>query len=87
MRRMFFPGLVALLAAAALIATPAAATDETSISGTFNGCEWDKTYPLLDGRTLICRGYKYHYAYAPKVIVKDSFTVIIDGEEYSAWVR
>ena len=67
--------------------TPSLAVEVTSISGTFNGCDWDKTYELLNGRTLVCRCYRYHYAYAPKVVIIDSGTVLIDDEEYSAWVR
>jgi hypothetical protein len=61
--------------------------DKTRINGTFNGCEMGRTYELLDGRTLECRSYRYHYAYAPEVIVLDSTTVVIDGDEYSVSIR
>lgn len=75
-------------AAAALFAahSPAFAVDETRISGTFDGCDWDKTYELMDGRTLTCHGYGYRYAYAPRVIVLDSMTVLIDDQEFYASV-
>ena len=76
-----------IVAGTLLAARPALAIDTSSISGTFDGCDWDKTYELMDGRTLVCRCYRYHYAYAPKVIVIDSTTVLIDGDEYGASVR
>ena len=60
---------------------------ETSIMGTFNGCEIGKTYQLLNGYDMECRTYRYHYSYGPKVKVKNWSTAIIDGDEYSVSFR
>jgi len=76
----------AVLGGQLLLQDPAFAMDKTSIMGTFDGCDYDKTYDLIDGRTLTCRTYHYHYAYAPEVIILDSSTVLIDREEYDASV-
>ena len=72
---------------ALLAASPSLAADTAKIMGTFDGCEIGKKYELFDGRTLECRSYRYHYAYSPDVMIVDSSTVIIDGDEYSAWVN
>jgi hypothetical protein len=60
------------------------AADITRIDGTFDGCDYDKVYGLIDGRILVCHEYHYFYAYSPEVFILDSNLVIIEKEKVSA---
>ena len=53
----------------------------TYVSGSFEGCDYDKLIPLENGLLFKCRTYKYHYAYHPKVVIVGDY-VTIDGEKY-----
>lgn len=66
--------------------TGASAAEKTQITGTFEGCDYDRVYALENGQVLVCNGYSYHYAYRPDVYILDGNTVLIDGEEYQARV-
>jgi hypothetical protein len=39
---------------------------KTKILDTFDGCDYGKKYDLMNGYTLECRTYHYHYKYAPE---------------------
>ena len=57
----------------------------TLIDGTFDGCEYDKPYDLLNELVFVCRTYSYSYSYSPEVKIfsfAGGTTIIIDGEEY-----
>lgn len=95
--------LLALLASSVLLSSPAIALDAddffglegysvsivTKVDGDFEGCEYDKKIKLQAGVSLTCNEYKYHYSYAPSVVVlaRDigraySVKVIIDDDIY-----
>jgi hypothetical protein len=61
---------------------------KTSISGEFNGCDYDKHYKLSNGMTFKCDSYDYSYSYSPdfyvlKNIKYGNIKYIINGDEYS----
>jgi hypothetical protein len=49
-----------------LLANPASAT-EYKIDGEFDGCDFDKKYPLVGGGILVCKAYEYFYEWSPSV--------------------
>ena len=49
-------------------------------SGTFDGCEYGKLYPLMGGGILECREYNDFYEYSPEVR-SDGREVITIGDE------
>lgn len=60
---------------------------ETSVNGTFNGCEYGRQIPLQDGLIFVCQGYQYAYAYDPDVLIlknvrNGDIKIIIDDDEY-----
>jgi hypothetical protein len=58
----------------------------TSVSGTFDGCDYDLPVPLDAGYTFLCQEYNYHYAYRPDFLVMDldgRKKYLIDGEEFT----
>lgn len=64
-----------------------AVIEQTKVSGTFNGCDFDKKVPLTNGLLFVCRGYGYSYSYYPDVLILKNIRngyikVLIDGEEY-----
>ncbi len=59
----------------------------TSVSGTFNGCQFNEQIPLQNGMVFVCQTYHYHYAYNPEVLILKNVQtgqlgVSIDGELY-----
>lgn len=61
--------------------------EETSVDGDFEGCEFDRRIPLMNGLIFVCQGYSYHYAYSPDVLIlrnvrSGDLKVIIDDEEF-----
>ena len=57
-----------------------------TIDGEFEGCEFDRVYPLVGGGILICQEYNYEYDFAPTVIIVDTSHVVIGKRLYSASV-
>jgi hypothetical protein len=58
---------------------------KTTVSGTFNGCDYDLPVPLDGGYTFLCQEYNYHYAYRPDFIVmerENSRKYVIDNQEF-----
>jgi hypothetical protein len=61
------------------------AVAKTTVSGTFNGCDYDLPVPLDAGYTFLCQEYNYHYAYRPDFIVMErqgARKYLIDNEEF-----
>lgn len=63
------------------------ALEVTSVSGEFNGCDFDERIPLENGMVFVCGEYHYHYAYSPEVLILKNVrtgqvAVAIDGELY-----
>lgn len=54
---------------------------KTYVTGSFEGCEYDKYIPLDNGLLFKCETYNHHYAYHPEVVIVGSY-VSIDGEKY-----
>jgi hypothetical protein len=44
---------------------------KTTVSGTFNGCNYDFPVPLEGVFTFLCKEYHYHYAFRPDFIVME----------------
>ncbi len=60
---------------------------ETQVDGEFEGCEFDKRIPLMNGLIFVCSTYSYSYSYIPEVLILQHIRtgdvkVLIDGEEY-----
>ncbi len=79
--------IVGLLGVACLHPFSAHAQQSTQIDGEFEGCDYDKVYPLRNGRLLICDEYHYTYSYSPQVIVLDRTRVVIKERVYRATVE
>lgn len=58
----------------------------TSINGTYEGCDYNKVYKLMNGKMMQCSSYGYSYAYAPSVYVIADKVMAVDGEEVDAKV-
>lgn len=63
--------------------------EETSVSGDFEGCDYDKVIKFVNGMFFRCQTYRYHYAYGARVHIlanvrrgHDELVVMIDDEEY-----
>ncbi|MFX0201258.1 MAG: hypothetical protein ACFFCW_34505, partial [Candidatus Hodarchaeota archaeon] len=61
---------------------------ETQVDGEFEGCEFDKRIPLMNGLIFVCSTYSYSYSYMPEVLILQHIRtgdvkVLIDGEEYN----
>jgi len=61
-------------------------SDTYQIEGTFDGCEYDKYYPLTNGMFLRCEGYNYSYDYYPAVIANGNQVYSIGTEQISATI-
>jgi len=64
-----------------------AVVEETQVDGEFEGCEYDKSIPLMNGLIFVCKTYSYYYSYMPEVLILQhirtgDIKVLIDGEEY-----
>jgi len=49
------------------------------------GCEFDRTIIVEDGRALTCSTYSYHYAYRPRAVILangTSIKMIVEDETY-----
>lgn len=59
---------------------------KTYISGTFEGCDYNKSYKLANGLIFQCNEYNYSYNYNPDVYILQNrygnLKVIIDDEEF-----
>jgi len=69
-----------------------AVIDTTNVTGTFNGCEYDRVYKLDNGKLFYCGGYNYNYSYRPELYIlknvkNSNYKYIIDDEEYEGEVR
>jgi hypothetical protein len=80
--RIFFVLLVTLLAT--LNAAHAAQTYQ--IDGDFEGCDFDRPYPLIGGGMLVCHEYNYNYLYSSEVIIIDTSIVLIECQKYAALI-
>jgi len=63
-----------------------AVVEQTEVRGQYEGCEFDRVIQFLDGLSLQCTSYSYHYAYQPEVLImqhisRKDFRVLIDGEQ------
>jgi hypothetical protein len=74
--------LVLSIVGGILCAFSSRAAYRTQIDGEFEGCEYDKVYPLLDGTLLVCHEFKYVYSFSPEVIVIDGHRVLINNEVF-----
>lgn len=61
--------------------------NKTSISGTFEGCDYEKVYKLDNGLKFECQEYNYSYSYYPDVYLLtnkyNNIKVIIEDEKYA----
>ena len=62
------------------------AFDTYQIEGTFDGCEFDKYYPLTNGMFLRCEDYNYSYDYYPVVTANGNQVYAIGTEQISATI-
>lgn len=60
--------------------------DVKKISGSFNGCEYDKKIIFEDDTYLTCSGYGYQYVFNPKAVILvnkyNSIKMYVDGTIY-----
>jgi len=61
--------------------------EETQVNGEFEGCDFDKRVPFLNGLIFVCSEYSYSYSYMPEVLIlknvnSGNLKVIIDDDEY-----
>lgn len=64
-----------LVGVSASIASSAFAQTKSQIDGDFEGCDFNKVYPLLNGLILVCQEYNHSYSYMPEVVVIDGSRV------------
>ena len=62
------------------------AIEKTQVNGDYQGCDFNRQIPLMDGLIFQCMSYSYHYAFMPEVLIlkhvtNGSLKVLIDGEE------
>lgn len=53
----------------------------TSISGAFEGCDFDKVVKFTDGTVLECSTYSYTYSYGPDAIIFGK-SATLNGKDY-----
>jgi hypothetical protein len=53
----------------------------TYVTGSFEGCDYDRYIPLDNGLLFKCSMYSYHYAYHPEVMIVGNY-VTIDNDKY-----
>src|SRR5262245_29663567 len=46
-----------------------AVVEETRVFGEFEGCDFYKRIPLMNGHTFVCSAYSYSYSYMPEVLI------------------
>ena len=61
--------------------------EETQVDGDFEGCDFDKHIPLMNGLVFVCSSYGYSYGYMADVLILKSvrtggIKVLIDDDEY-----
>lgn len=61
--------------------------EKTQVNGEFEGCDFDKRIPLVNGLVFVCTSYSYSYGYMPDVLILKSvrtgeIKILIDEEEY-----
>jgi len=64
-----------------------AVVEETRVNGAFEGCDFFKRIPLVNGQAFVCSTYSYSYSYMPKVLIlqhvdSGQIKVLINGNEY-----
>lgn len=64
-----------------------AVVERTQVDGEFEGCEFDKRIPLMNGMIFVCQGYSYSYAFMPEVLILQNIhhggvRVLIDRDGY-----
>lgn len=64
-----------------------AVVEETQVDGDFEGCEFDKPIPLVNGLVFVCAEYSYSYGFMPEVLIlkhirSGDIKVLIDDQEY-----
>ena len=65
-----------------------AVVQSTQVDGDFEGCEYDKRIPLMNGLIFVCQEYGYSYSYMADVYILQNvrgnygYKVVIDDEEY-----
>lgn len=62
--------------------------ERTRVRGDFEGCDFQREVPLVDGLTFVCDGYSYHYSYGAEVLIlknvkEGNLKVPIDRQEFS----
>lgn len=68
---------------AAGFSTPAAALEQYTIDGEFNGCEYGKLYGLVGGGVLECMDIEIDIGINPRVIADGSKVLMINDKEMS----
>jgi len=43
--------------------------ERTSVNGEYQGCDFNRQIPLMDGLVFVCETYSYSYAYDPEVLI------------------
>jgi hypothetical protein len=64
-----------------------AVVEETQVDGEFEGCEFDKRIPFMNGLIFVCSEYSYSYSYMPDVLIlkhirSGDLKVLVDDDEY-----
>ena len=64
-----------------------AVVEETQVDGDFEGCDFGKHIPLMNGLVFVCETYSSSYSYMPEVLILKNIRtgdikVIIDDDEY-----
>lgn len=64
-----------------------AVIEETQVNGEFEGCDYNKRIPFMNGLIFVCSEYSYSYSYMPDVLILKNINsgdtkVLIDDEEY-----
>jgi hypothetical protein len=64
-----------------------AVIEETQVDGEFEGCDFGKRIPLMNGLIFVCSEYSYSYSYMPDVLIlknirTGNLKILIDDDEY-----
>jgi len=58
-----------------------------TIDGEFDGCDYEKKYPLVSGGVLECQEYNYFYEYSPDVRTDGREVILIGREKVRGVIR
>ncbi|MEJ2060476.1 MAG: hypothetical protein P8Y64_08315 [Gammaproteobacteria bacterium] len=68
-----------------------AVIEKTQVDGDFDGCDFGRRIPLMDGLIFVCSGYGYSYAFMPEVLIlkninSSDIKILINGDEYDGYL-